>query len=344
MRKRSRTNSVAAVLLVTLSFAALGCDKKDDKAGGPAVTASASSAPAASVAEAATADAGGGAQAALDGGATETASRPRALRGTAGMFLTAARDAKPTEEQKAKLDALAKELTDDDPPRQGPEAKQAHEDLIAGIKAGKIDDAKMQVHYAAMEKTEQARRDEEAQALGKLHAALTPEQRKAVASDVSARLAKREEHGGGSGSGKKSDDKDRADARAKKRAERMAKDIGLDADQTKKVEAAVMKHGGREGSEGHGKKVAAVASAFEKDTFDAKKLEAFTGGGKEAKARVQDEVKLFGELLAIVKPEQREKLAAQLEKRGGHGRGGPRAHGGHDRGAGARAHDDDADD
>lgn len=329
-------NHLATTLLVTLALAATGCEKKDEKT--PTTAPSASAAPATSAAAALTTDAGA-ATAAIDAGATEASARMRPVRGTAGLFLVAARDAKPTDEQKTKLEAITKELTDDDPPK-GPEGKQAHEDLVAGIKAGKIDEAKMQTHYAAMEKAAQARLDEEAQALGKLHAALTPEQRKAVAADVKARLAKREEHMKKRGD---AEDKEREAGRAKKRAERMTKDLGLDADQAKKVEAVVAKHGGKDTGEGHTKKLVAAADAFEKDTFDAKKLEAFTGGGKEAKARVQDDVKLYGELLAIVKPEQREKLAGQIEKRGHggrggfHGRGGPE---GHERGPRPGGHDD----
>ena len=342
MRNHVRSTSLATTLLVTLALAAAGCEKKEDKT--PSAAPSASAAPATSAATALTADAG--ASAALDAGAggTETAAKARPVRGTAGLFLTAAREAKPTDEQKTKLDAIAKDLADEAPPKHGAEGQQAHEDLVAGIKAGKIDEAKMQTHYAAMEKTAQSRLSEETAALGKLHAALTPEQRKTVAADVKARLAKRDEHMKKRG---EAEDKEREAGRVKKRVERMTKDLGLDADQAKKVEAVIAKHGNKDAGEGHTKMLVAAADAFEKDTLDPKKLEAFTGGAKEAKARVQDDVKLYGELLAIVKPEQREKLAAQIERRGHGGRGG--FHGrdgheggreGHDRGPRPGGHDD----
>jgi hypothetical protein len=66
------------------------------------------------------------------------------------------------------------------------------------------------------------------------------------------------------------------------------------------------------------KKMEALLTAFEKDGFDAKKVDPFDA--KKARAPMEIEMKLLGQLVPILKPEQRDKLAAKVEK-------GPSPHG-----------------
>jgi Spy/CpxP family protein refolding chaperone len=104
---------------------------------------------------------------------------------------------------------------------------------------------------------------------------------------------------------------------AAKRLEHLTKQLDLDAAQQKKVEALVAKddHPAMEEMKKHAD---AVLAAFEGDGFDAKKLEAAPAAAKKGMAQ---HAQFVAGLLPILKPEQREKFAAGLEKspRGQHG-------------------------
>ena len=67
-------------------------------------------------------------------------------------------------------------------------------------------------------------------------------------------------------------------------------------------------------------------AAFEKDGFDAKKLDLSMAPGKKAHDMIDQHVQFFSGLLGIVKPEQRDKLAATMERPGAGGFGKPEAH------------------
>jgi GTPase involved in cell partitioning and DNA repair len=97
--------------------------------------------------------------------------------------------------------------------------------------------------------------------------------------------------------------------------------IELDAEQQKKVDALAPKDDGKGGKPDMTemkKRVEALLGAFEKDPFDAKKVDAFDV--KKMRAPMEEETKLLGQLLPILKPEQRERLAEKMEK-------GPSPHG-----------------
>ena len=71
-----------------------------------------------------------------------------------------------------------------------------------------------------------------------------------------------------------------------------------------------------------------VLSAFEKDTFEAKKLA--LDDAKKARAPMEEQVKFLAQLVPILRSEQRDKLAKQMQKseaRNRHrGPGGDRGH------------------
>ncbi len=251
--------------------------------------------------------------------------------GPSAMLFQAARalDLKP--EQKTKLDDAEKTAHSGaaDASREAMKtaSKDLHTDLVAGIKAGKIDTAKLEPHYAAVEKVIAEGQAKEADALNTLHGILDATQRKAVTTSVRAKQAMREEKmahregtGDGTGAGMGADG-GKPGWSSKRSVDRLTKGLELDADQQKKVDAIVAKEDAakRPDPADMKKSFDAMLVAFDKDTFDAKKLDAFDA--KKLRAPMEQETKVLTQLVPILKPEQREKLAAKMEK-------GPSPHGG----------------
>ena len=337
MKHTTRTPKLLVLTLPVLLLlgAAVGCDDKKTGSGG---------APSASVSAAASTAAPASASVAVSASASASAQPEKQRRGHGGaddMVFAAAKAQELKPEQKTKIEEIEKKLGEPDHKNNG--AKMVHDDLVAGIKAGKVDEAKLKAAYESVEKSVQARHDDEATALTSLHAALEPAQRKAVAADVKAKLTER-----ASKFQKDKDpvkEKERIADKNKKRVAKMKKDLDLDEAQEKKVEALITKSTANPVDERaeHHKKAEALVAAFEKDTFDAKKLDLFAGAGKAARAKMEQEIKQVTDLIPILKPEQREKLAAQLERkkaphfgRGHHGR--PEASDDDDHGHGGGGH------
>jgi Spy/CpxP family protein refolding chaperone len=321
----SRHLSAPATALALLASLALTPSCKDKPAETTAVDAAAAidAAATAPQASALATDASTAMDAAADAGDHE-GKRGGARGGPSMMLFQAARALELKDEQKAKLDAAEKTAHAgmDDAARDAMKAasKDLHTELVAGIKAGKIDNAKLEPKYAALEKLAAAGHAKEAEALSALHDALDATQRKAVTANVRAKQAAREakmahrEGDGGAADG------GAPHFQTKRMLGGLTRGLELDAEQEKKVDALVAKDDGK----GHPdpaemkKNVEALLTAFEKDTFDAKKLDAFDA--KRARGPMEQETKLLAQLLPILKPEQREKLAAKMEK-------GPSPHG-----------------
>lgn len=200
------------------------------------------------------------------------------------------------------------------------EMREAHADLVNGVKAGKLDMAKLDAHQAAIDKAAKARMERELEALNKLHGTLQPEQRAKVVSNIKAAEEKR-------ASRIKAHEKPDAGKPnfAKLRFEHYTRDLDLSDEQKKKVEGLLPKEDKTEAMREESKKILdATLAAFEKDGFDAKKLP--QPDPKKHNQPFADLAKFFNGLLPILKPEQRDKLAAKLEKQPGEhggGRGGP---------------------
>jgi Spy/CpxP family protein refolding chaperone len=315
---------IALLAGASIASGCSGCDKQGDSAvdAAPATSATPASSSAAVVASDATAPEGG----------TEEGGRRGAHRGPSGMLFSAARSLGLPADQQKKIDDADKIVPPHGDPAAKDAAKELHTELIAGIKAGKIDTAKLEPKYAALDKIASAEHDKEAESLNALYAALDGTQRKAVVSSVRATQAKREErmfrkekeHGdGGAHDGGKA-------AGGKRNVERLTRGLDLDAEQQKKVDALAPKEEPKGGPFDYAemkKRTEALLAAFEKDGFDAKKVEAFDA--KKHRGALEEETKLLSQLLPILKPEQREKLAAKMEK-------GPSPHGGKRPGMGHR--------
>ena len=228
--------------------------------------------------------------------------------------------------QKATLDKLEDPLKKDDPMAAVAELKGVHDEMIAGVKAGKIDMAKMTPHYAAIDKLMQGRQDKEIEALNGLYAALDATQRKTLAAAVRTKQAAHD-----------ADPKPvMPDAGAadwtKRRLDRMTKELGLDDAQQRSVGALLAKQPAPAAMDtmrtDSKKRLDALLAAFEKDGFDAKKLDLSMMAGKKPHDMIDQQVAFTTALLAILKADQRDKLAATMEKPRGGGMGGGGGSGG----------------
>ena len=295
-RLEDENMSLRRALWLALPIAlAIGC--KDEAPPTPAATATAeavkapatAAAPAATATPTATADHGHGKW------------KGRQGRGLVGMMFRAAHDLELKDAQKTTLEKLSTDLHGGGA-GQPSEMKDYHTALVAQVRAGKIETAKLDPLEAAAEKAMKARREKEAEALDGLYAALEPAQRKAL---VAAVRAKQDAH---------KPDPAKAEAHAKERLAHLTKQLDLDAAQQKKVEPLLAKEAPAPAMAEEMKKHAdAVLTAFEGEGFDARKLEPKTApGAGPMKAHAQ----FLTALLPILKPEQREKLAAGMEKPG----------------------------
>jgi Spy/CpxP family protein refolding chaperone len=272
----------------------IGC--KDESAPAPAPTATATAE--AVKTPAATAAPTAAPSASADHG--KHAGKGRRHPGIAGALFHAAHELDLKDAQKATLEKLTTELHAGGGQMQ--EMKDYHAALTAQVKAGKIETAKLDPLQAAAEKAQKARRDKDAEALNGLYALLEPAQRKAL---VAAVRAKQAAH--------KAPDPAKAEAHAKQRLEHLTKTLDLDAAQQKKVEPLLAKDTPPTAMADEMKKHSdAVLTAFEADGFDAKKLE--PAGAPPGKGMMASHVQFLTALLPLLKPEQREKLAASYEK------------------------------
>jgi Spy/CpxP family protein refolding chaperone len=231
------------------------------------------------------------------------------------MMLHAALDLDLKDPQKSAIQKVQQQLAGDEkgPPSEFREYQAA---LAAGVRAGKIDPAKLAALQANLEKGMQARKDKEAAALNGLHAALEPPQRKALVASVRAKQTEREAHA----QEKKAEGaKPPPTEWSKRRLQRMTKEMDLDAAQQKSVEALLAKEDQPPPAtmdsmhEEMKKRTDALLTGFEADTFDATKMELSPTAPKKPGEAADKHVQFLSQLLPILKPEQREKLAARLE-------------------------------
>ncbi len=232
-----------------------------------------------------------------------------------------------TEAQHATVEKLQRELRP--APGARDDQKAARDELLAGVRAGKIDPQKLDARRADEDKAQAARHAKELEVLGALHAALSPAERKALVARLREQQGPRDAHatekvGKGAPHGDPT-------GFATKRAERLTKQLELDPAQQKKLEAWVAKDRPEattpqakqaERDEAR-RRVEALWSAFEADTFDPKKLEPLPTAPR-GKSRAARELEFLAGLLPILRPDQRERLAASMEKKYEHrGQGRP---------------------
>jgi len=103
------------------------------------------------------------------------------------LLFAAARALEMKDDQKDKLDAVAKPFLGLPDPKEGARAVQA--ELAREVKAGKMEPAKLDPLLASLEKGTKQRRDLEQSGLDALYAALDPGQRKAIVAAIRPRIA-----------------------------------------------------------------------------------------------------------------------------------------------------------
>jgi hypothetical protein len=233
------------------------------------------------------------------------------------MVLHAARDLDLTDAEKAKLDAIEGPLQSGDPSRSALKDLQA--DVVAGIRAGALDMTKIQPDYAAIDKAMQARQAKEADALNALHAALDPTKRATLVAALRAKQAERDAQRAAH------DDGDAGSAAdwAKRRLERVTRQLALDDGQQKSVAALIAKGDAmtpatmRAKRDDAKKHIDALFTAFAADPFDATKLDLSLVSGKTPHDGVEKDTTFVSQLLPILTQDQRMKLASQRDRMGG---------------------------
>ncbi|MBK6464084.1 MAG: hypothetical protein IPF92_24235 [Myxococcales bacterium] len=295
--------------LVLLSVAALGACKDPPAApadAAPPPPSSASAAPEASAPiEAPPVDAG-----ATEGGALlDTPSRPM-VRGAGhfSLLFAAARALEMKDEQRDKLDAVAKPFLGLPEPKEGARAVQA--ELVREVKAGKMEPGKLDPLLASLEKGTKQRRDLEQSGLDALHAALDPAQHKAIVAAIRPRIAVHD-------AAKAPAPDPTADARV---VERLAKSLSLDDAQRKQAEAFFpkgMQQKAEADRDERRKQLETLLAAFEKPTFSARRLPA--PDAKRLRVPFQEQVKLLSQLVPILRPEQHARLAESMSQGQGGG-------------------------
>jgi Spy/CpxP family protein refolding chaperone len=312
LHNRALAPSLSLSLSLLLLALPLACNKDNSQ---PAPAASSASAPAP---EASTAPP-------PSASAHNQRSRGREQGGPAGTMFRAAHDLPLTDAQKATVDTLETQLQAGDAPTDDFKALQT--DIVAGIHAGKLDNTKLQTDFAAIDAAIAAHAAKEGDALNGLYVALDPGERTSLVAAVRAKQGVRDAQFAAHAD---------VDAGAfdwtKRRLQQMTMQLGLDAGQQKSVGAilgkddsmspATMKTQRDEGK----KRMEAVLTAFEGTAFDPKKVDLSGIPGKTRHEGLEKDTTFLSQLLPLLTPEQRDKLATQRERSGGRHR--PEGNGG----------------
>jgi Spy/CpxP family protein refolding chaperone len=239
--------------------------------------------------------------------------------GFVGLLLRTARDSSVTTEQKVAVSGIQQTLHDEEPPFLPLKEYQDH--LAAAIRAGQVSVAAFHDDYAAVDKVEIEREQKQADALNALHKTLEPDARHALVASVRTRLGpmfrKRPELSLDAGT-------DVANLPwVKHRVARLSGEVGLDDAQREKVVPIVARATfSPQVTDAHKEEIHkhadALLDAFDKDDFDASKVDlSATGTHAPAHESLEHEAMIVAKILPLLTPAQREKLAAAKLRRVG---------------------------
>jgi LTXXQ motif family protein len=199
-----------------------------------------------------------------------------------------------------------------------------HADLSAGVKAGALDTAKLTADGAAVEAAMTAHRIKQAAALVSLHDLLEPAQRTAL---VAAIHADRAEHESRMAEWKAKEGHGAHGDWQKRRLDELTSDLALDATQQQQIAGVLAqeKHPEHDGT--------METRRLEMKQHDEAMLTAFAGAtlnAADVQPKAQPEEALGGpmtghmvsfvsQVLPLLRPDQREKLASSMDERLHHG-------------------------
>jgi Spy/CpxP family protein refolding chaperone len=231
--------------------------------------------------------------------------------GGVGMFIHMAIDTLGVDDKKADLEKIQADLHESMAPVHEAE-REVLTILADGVAAGKIDEGKVKPAVAKEHAAASAAHEKETEALEKLHAALTPEQRAALVDKVNAHVeiwskSAHEEYGNKEKGG---------------RLAELSDELGLSPEQVDKISEALKKDAPAKADpaklEAH---IKAFSEAFSQEKFDAKSLtSAKDADAYIAKHGAERLVRFYSIVTPLLTPEQRTKLADRLRERAeGHG-------------------------
>jgi Spy/CpxP family protein refolding chaperone len=240
---------------------------------------------------------------------------PRGPRrsGLAGMIFHAAHDLTLTDGEKAALDELEGPLRAADEEAKGA-SRGLQSAVVAGIRAGKLDAAKIRAGYAVVDAAAKDRAGRQAEALAGLHALIGTAQRAELTLAVRARLAAHSLRPPDA-------PEDEASDWTRRRLDRLTDDLDLDDAQRRRV-ADLLARSALPGPEAlkarrdeANARAEAILRAFSHDdAFDAGALGLGAGSDRSPHELVEREVTFLGRLVGVLKPAQRERLATSRER------------------------------
>lgn len=204
--------------------------------------------------------------------------------------------------QREKLEASRKAI--------GTAFRTLRADLANEVRVGVIDTAKMQADEAAVVNALRFHDLQEADTLNALHAALDPTQRSDVVAAVRAErpggMAEPQAPGGQTAS--------RGD-KQEEHLDRLTRDLSLDPSQRQQVAAILQAQPAPSGMRGaKAQRTDALLNAFESDTFDAATaIESAPSPTSTVYDRIQRRINFVSQLLPILRPDQRDRLASRIE-------------------------------
>ena len=289
-----------------------GCGKSGETGTSPSATAS-------------TPGASTGVVGARDGGAMVGWPMNPMLRrapGVAGGLLRAAHELSLSEEEKASVTKVEQAFLAEGAGGMTAAMNTFQTDLAAGIRAGKLDGAKLSADYAVIDKAAAATQGSQADAIAGLHAALTPAERQQVAASVRQRRALRDRLAPPGGADAAAPDYTRM------RVDRLTRDLAIDVDggQERKLTAVVAADAKTDAQspaaaeqrrEEQKKRVETILVTFEGDALDAAALPLGGGWTKSPHEGAERTATFDASLLPLLTQEQRDKLAVRMQRFGG---------------------------
>jgi hypothetical protein len=240
----------------------------------------------------------------------------------AGILLRAAYDVPLNGEQRGALDQGEAQLYPTGAATPWTSVKTFQADLVAGIRAGKIDMTKLKADEAEIDAAVAAAQAAEADELDTLHGVLDEATRQSIADVAKARRARFEgpkppPPGGAPDAG--------VVDLAKRHLEKVTAELSLDDGQQKRVAVLLARQGlaaaptvEQARRDAMRKRVDALLAAFPQDSFDAHKLDLSGPSGKAPHERLDEAATFAAGMISILNLGQRLLFADQTEHAGGH--------------------------